>query len=423
MSITKSGPGRCLAILIGLCAVIPARAAEESIDLAQAEVIAVERDAALAVFGDKHDALMQSAIAESQLPDPQMRLAAQNFPTDSFDRDQEAMTQLIVGVRQAFPRGKSRHISRQKAETMASAEVALADDRRREVVHAVRLAWIEKAYLDGADATLAEQRIWFDRLEDAALASYASGARSQHELIRIAMEKDLLEEEAVRLQQAMLDQQAELARWLGSDASRVTIDGLPTLPSPPPRENAEVALSAHPLIAADLAVVGASELGVSLAEQSYRPGWALDLSYGFRDGRDNDGDSRPDFFSAMVLFDVPIFTKDRQDRRLAAASAGERQSRNRLRDRQRILRSRLDGNWSTWQRTRDRIDLFQDKVLPAAEANIEATRQAYRNDLVPIDEVVDAEKTLLQTRTRLLRIRADHARAQSGLLYLLGENR
>ncbi|MGI9264738.1 MAG: TolC family protein [Gammaproteobacteria bacterium] len=421
MSFFLRSARRCLSLIIAaLCSSI-AIADEHNLTLLEAERMALERDTALIGFDDRRAALMDEAVASSQLPDPQMRLAAQNFPTDSFDRDQEAMTQLIVGVRQAFPRGKSRHLGRQKMETMALAETALSRDRRREVVRSVRVAWTEKAYLKGALTALVAQQEWFDQLEQAAIASYASGARSQHELIRIAMERDLLEEESVRLRQASFDQDATLSRWIGVETGRLDVTGIPLLPAPPARSVSEAAISSHPLIEADLARVGASEIDVSLAEQAYRPGWALDLSYGFRDGRGVDGNSRPDFVSAMVLFDVPIFTRNRQDRRVSAASAEERQLRNLLTDKQRVLMGRLDAAWSRWERTGERIALFRTKVVPAAEANIEATHQAYRNDLVPFDDVVEAEKTLLQTRTRLLRIAADHATAQAELLYLAGD--
>ena len=45
----------------------------------------------------------QESIAESSLPDPKLKLGVMNLPTDSFDLEQEAMTQLQVGVIQAFP--------------------------------------------------------------------------------------------------------------------------------------------------------------------------------------------------------------------------------------------------------------------------------------------------------------------------------
>ena len=38
-----------------------------------------------------------------QLPDPKLKIGVMNLPLDSFERDQEAMTQLQLGLQQAFP--------------------------------------------------------------------------------------------------------------------------------------------------------------------------------------------------------------------------------------------------------------------------------------------------------------------------------
>ena len=65
--------------------------------------------------------------------------------------------------------------------------------------------------------------------------------------------------------------------------------------------------------------------------------------------------------------------------------------------------------------------MFSERIVPAATANVDATRQAYRNDVVPFDELVSAEKALLQARTRLLRLRTDRLLAQTEMLYLAGE--
>ena len=46
---------------------------------------------------------------------------------------------------------------------------------------------------------------------------------------------------------------------------------------------------------------------VELAEQAYKPGWALDLNYGYREGNLPSGEPRSDFVSVAVTVDLPIF--------------------------------------------------------------------------------------------------------------------
>ncbi len=396
-------------------------AADTPLTLAEAEDIAVARDGGLDSLHAEREALGESAVAAAELPDPQVRFGALNLPTDTFDLDQEPMTQLQVGLRQQFPRGSSRALERDRGEVMATVQEARARERERAVRRALRLAWIEHAWASGATALLDQQRVWFAQLEDAATAAYASGRRPQHELLRIAMERELLDERQVSLRQAALTTRAELARWLGQDADGALAEDLPGLPAGVAETIGAERVASHPLVEAARREVEASSLGVELMRQQYRPAWALDLAYGFRDGENPDGDDRADFLSAMVSFDVPLFTANRQDRRVASAAAEERGRRARLTDLQRDLLGRYEAAAARWDTLEERIEVFETRVVPSAEANVAATRQAYRNDIVPFDELVGAEKALLEAQTRLLRLRADRLIARAEMLYLTGD--
>ena len=281
----------------------------------------------------------------------------------------------------------------------------------------------KRGYTAEALAIVEQQQSWYRQLEEAVNAAYAAGGRRQNDLFRIAMERELLEEDEVRLRQTARTWDAELGRWLGADADRARIESLPDLSPPLPRETALNVLAEHPVLAADMRRVDAGKLGVELAKQQYRPSWALDLSYGVRDGEDAAGDSRPDFFSAMVSFELPIFPAHRQDRRVAAAVASELAVKSQLEDRQREIHRRFETAWSDYQSLEQRTELFEQRVLPAALANVESTRLAYQNDVVPFDEMVRSEESLLDTRLGLLRLRADRLAAVVELHYLTGDLR
>jgi outer membrane protein TolC len=411
-------------IVISLAVLLPSFPVfGEPLTLEAAESLAVARDAGAAGLEERSAALSESAVAEAQLPDPELRFGALNLPVDSFALDDEPMTQLLVGVRQRFPRGETRALKQAQAQSMSAVESAMARERKREVIRALRQAWIERGYTEEAMTIVQQQQSWFLQLEEAATAAYAAGGRRQNDLFRIAMERELLEEDAVRLRQMARTWDAELGRWLGAEADRATIERVPELPSPPPRERALEALVDHPALSAEIRRVDAGRLGVELAKQQYRPSWALDLSYGVRDGSDPSGDDRPDFFSAMISFELPIFPRERQDRRVAAAVAGELEMKSRLQDRQREIRRRFETAWANYESLGRRADLFEGRVLPSAVANVEATRLAYQNDVVLFDELVRAEKSLLDARMRLLRLRADRIVTAAELHYLTGDNR
>ena len=99
-------------------------------DLASVEAMALERDAGLADLSARADALAQRAVADAQLPDPKFKLGLSNFPTNTFDRRQEPMTQLELGVVQAFPSVGTLAHRGERAGSMAQAAKASIAQRR-----------------------------------------------------------------------------------------------------------------------------------------------------------------------------------------------------------------------------------------------------------------------------------------------------
>jgi outer membrane protein TolC len=417
MSLPSPGGARCLFIILVLAGLLPAA---HALELAEAEAIALQNDPVLRELDARRDAINAGAVASGQLPDPELRFGALNFPADDFERDQEPMTQLLVGFRQRFPRGDSRALTRERGEALASAENVLREERAHEVARAVRNAWFEARYQQESLGLIEEELAWYRQFGEVVEAAYAQGRRRQHELLRLALEQDQLEAEAVATRQALATWLAELERWAGPDARSANLAPSPVLPPVAPEVEDDIAVRNHPSVLATARRVDGASLGVEIARQSYRPAWAFDVSYGFRDGENANGKDRPDFVSAMISFDVPLFTRDRQDQRLAAASADEKAGRERLAEQVRALRLRLATARATERGISDRVALFDNEVIPAARANVDAVRQAYRNDLVPFDELVRAERMLLTARMQELRLLSDGLINRAELLYLTG---
>lgn len=413
-----AGRGRLIPALVAALAVWPSMAGAETLSLSQAEALALARDAGAAELDARRESLLEGAVAEAQLPDPELIAGAVNVPVDGFDLDAEDMTMLMLGLRQRFPAGDTRALSRQRMEAMAEASGAARAERRRQVVKALRTAWIEKAWHERALALVAAEQDWFEELSEAVTSAYATGRRRQDELIRIRLEADSLSEERVRLQESLVPWDAELARWLGDDAGRADVSGMPAVPAPPRREAARERLGSHPRLASIREDVQAQAVGVDLARQAYKPAWMLELNYGYR-GTGPMGD-RSDMVTAMLSFDLPLFTADRQDRRVAAARADERAVRSRLEDEARMLAAAFDAAWARRSRLADRIELYQEQILPGARNYVEATLFSYQNDLAPFDELVRAEQSLLESRVKHLRLEADRRIADAELAYLTG---
>ena len=143
-------------LLACLLAGIAAQAALAEPPLARSDQLAVgglsqDQAAALALatqpqFAAREDAmraLRENAVAAGELPDPKLSFGLQALPLDSFDFNQEAMTQAIVGVSQSIPGGAKRALNRERVGREAEQVAADLDATRRRVEREVRLAWLD----------------------------------------------------------------------------------------------------------------------------------------------------------------------------------------------------------------------------------------------------------------------------------------
>jgi outer membrane protein TolC len=167
----------------------------------------------------------------------------------------------------------------------------------------------------------------------------------------------------------------------------------------------------------------AGEKDVLLAKQSYKLSWMLDVTYGQREGKNMDGSDRADFLSAMVMFDLPLFTGNRQDKKLAASRLDLNSAQDRREDMKRSLQEMWNKNYARWQKLKSRQQQYQTHLLPKASENARAALFDYQNARSSFNALMRAQILELETRLQALRIAVDSKQVQADLLYLTGEEK
>ena len=109
----------------------------------QAVRIAQENDPWLDGSLLRQQAIEAQSLAAGALPDPTVSIGFANVPVDSFDFNQEPMTQAIVGVRQVFPRGDTRNLRSQQLLEASEQQPLMRLDRRAKVTVTVSQLWLE----------------------------------------------------------------------------------------------------------------------------------------------------------------------------------------------------------------------------------------------------------------------------------------
>lgn len=390
--------------------------------LAEAERLALDADFIIKQYNTRADSLNEIAIAEEQLPDPKAKFGVMNIPVDSFSRTQEPMTQLQFGVQQAFPRGDTLHYKRLRTEDMADVDKAKALEQEKKVLRSLRNSYLNLFLNVKTELILEQNRTLFTQLLDITQRQYAVGRDNQHDVLRAQLELALVDDRIAEIVGAKEIALAELSKWIGNDsAQRPLPESFPELSSFVSEEEIVSNLNFHPMIQMEDAVVNAKEKNIKIAEEQYKPGWMLDLTYGQRSGNNLDGSSRDDFASAMVMVDLPLFTDKRQDKRLSASKLEHQASQFARTDRLLELKRQVEKEHANWIRLGKRFELYETRALVDAEQNSESTLKAYQNDLTDFTTLMRARLTELNTQLDMLKIRVDRAKSQANLLYYTRE--
>lgn len=386
--------------------------------LAEAEDIAKASEPGQLALLAQADAMREQAVAAGQLPDPELRLGLANYPINGGSFSTEGMTQAQLGLRQAFPRGRSHGTEQFRAQ--AESYRKSADARGRDVLATVRIAWLEAYYSQRAWERVSESRPFFADLVTITRSMYAVGRKTQHDVLRAELELSRLDDRLIETGRSRSLAQAALSRWLGQDAYRPLAMKLPGWDKPPSIEDLRSRLMSHPSLAAAEAGVSAQQAAVRLAEEDKKPGWSMDLGYAYRDGFLPNGTPRSDFVSVSVSVGLPFFSKNRQDRRLAAAIGKRRAARQTQAELAARLGSELDAEHARWSDLSSRLVLYETRILKQSTRQAESALLAYQSDTGDFSDVMRGYIDDLNTRLEHIRLQVERAQSYATLANLGG---
>jgi len=392
-----------------------------SLSIAEAEQLALKEDYTLRAINARSQSMTELSVASEKLPDPQLKLGFANLPTDSFNLGQEPMTQSVIGLRQMFPRGQTRSLKSARITESVARNDANGDDRKQQLQLIVREQYTRIYLHQEREKILRQSLIVFTDLAEITRDYYASGRAHQQDVVQAQLELSRVEERLARIQQQQEQARARLAEWIGADAYRELDTQWPQINQPEAAQQIISDLPEHPRLRAWQHEIAKSRTSEEIARQAYKPGFAIDLAYGGRGGQNPDGSSRTDFLSVFVTMDIPLFTKNRQDRVLASSIADTSATQYARDDIYRSMKARVEENTATLLRERERLGLYEEFLLPQAEFNAEAAFEAYQDAVDDLTTLMRARIGEYELKLSHAALRADEIITRARLLYLQGE--
>jgi outer membrane protein TolC len=334
------------------------------------------------------------------LPDPVLSLNAMNMPTDSFDLDQEPMTQMQVAISQSFPfPGKRKLRSRVVGQQIEATDSMLAE-RRTAIVGDVRATWWQLMNHDRALQIVEQNKELMRDFVDIAQTKYRVGNGLQQDVLLAQLELSRLLDRELRLNGMRQGAQARLNALMGRPANwQITLPAappntvLPELPSE--AQLLQQAGSLRPLIAVQQDLVEAARIRLDLAEKDRYPDLKLGVGYGFRQGFDPlRMTDRSDLLTVMLSVDIPIFSGSKQSKEVEQRSHEVSRQNFRLQDTLRNVEAAVSRYVAEYQAASSQVALLETAIIPQAQQIVSSMLAGYQVNEVDFLNVVNTQITL-----------------------------
>lgn len=289
-------------------------------------------------------------------------------------------------------------------------------DQSRRLVFAQIHEWSVELFYNRRVAELYEQlQRLAEETSELARARLKARAAPEAEFIKADLERRELEFEAQQVSRSWSQLSERLAALLG--VSGISLERVlgelrefkDDLDLDKLRTRIE---DSHPAVQAAQAQVRAAESGLALAESSIYQDLGLSLAVGRNSAEDSN------FFDLGISVPLPIFQRN-QGRRLEARQDLQR-ALSELDYTRRQLAVGLTRAAVLEENARERLRLYRESLVPAAEKVFAQLREGYRVGRSSFLDCLDAQRTLARTRLALLESLRDAHLARINLWTIAG---
>ncbi len=371
--------------------------------------IALSQDGNRKQYFAQSQAMRETGIASATLMDPKLKVGFGGLPVDSFQFDEDPMTNISVGLMQQFERGDTLNLQQKKAGQQADALALQVQARELTVANSMTQLWLELGYQQNAESVIRQNRRLLVELENYVQTNYSIGKSEAQDLLNAQLQVSKLDEKLQANQQVQRRLISQLSEWLGSDwlgAQAIDSRALASqgvllatnqidwsvleskLATNVDSTKHYQLLMEHPLVKITDATISSNQTQVELAEQAYTPQFGVEVMYAHRQANNMAGEPASDLVSAYLTVDIPLFTGNRQDKNLSAAQyqvgAAKSQKDTLLSQMNAQVNALLVDRSNLIQR----LERYQSTLLPQTSARISAVERGYQNNTAQFNDVI-----------------------------------
>lgn len=394
--------------------------AAQPLSLAETISLATQNQPLLQSLDDAAASSRQAAIAEGQLPDPKVKFGIINLPvttSDALRYNRDDQTMVNIGISQEVVPLKKREIASNLMSAEADQFLTEQQAMARTIERDVALAWLD-VYEAQRKSELYQRVIDDMKAERKILAAgVSSGGAKSSDVLRMDTDVSMTNEKLIFSKRDERKARAALSRWIGTAASRSIASELPVMTNSLARDEINNELEKHPLLKNAYQTEKVAQLDVDSAQANLQRNWGWEVGYG---KRFND---RSDMLTFQVSIDLQLDKANRQDRRTAEKLLLIEKARKLTEDRRRELQSELQSAEADAEAAEGRENEHLTSLIPNAQAKLSLAQAGYSTGSVPLSEVWQARRDVIEIQLDHWTILTDRQRAAVKIGYLINDSR
>ncbi len=384
--------------------------------------IALENNPALREAQDQIRVSQEIPSQAGSLDDPVLRFALKNLPVDTFAFDQEPVTQKEIVISQKLPFPGKLGLRTEMAQKNVDIAEENLEELKHSVIRQVKQSYFELCFVLAAIDITRQNKTLLEQFVTITESKYSVGKGLQQDVLKAQVELSKIRDELIKLDKLKESEKAKLNSLM---------DLMPQAPLTIPHgiaktsftykiEELQALAEKHRPILEEFRLQKERYLvSRKLAEKEYYPNFNVGFKYGQRE--DGAFQDRPDFVSAFVGINIPLWHKTKQSRKVAeqgyrvqVAQEGFHKAKNRIFLR---IKELMDEE----KRGTETLQLIGKGILPQARQSLESAIAGYGVDKVDFLTLLDNQVTLLRWETQYHQELTDYEKNLAELEQVVGK--
>jgi len=424
-----------------------AQSEDETLKLDQLIDEALKNNPELKAARSRADAYRERPPQVSSLEDPRITLGFSNLPVDDFDFNKQDMTQKVISLSQEVPLPGILSLKKESATQEAYAMEKKAKELALILIKRIKKAYYDLYFLNEAIAITEANRRLLEKFVEITKTKYSVGRGMQQDVLKAQVELSKMVEKIIDLDQRKATIKAELNTFLNRPPEI-------SLPDPPDVKKTaftysldtlqKLAEGNRPALKDVEHLIKSREAAYQLAKKDYLPSLMFTASYGQRDNRlrsrpvratvtpvgggsnevsvlsatDRD---RPDFFSFMVGFKVPLWFHSKQSRKVKENLTLISEAKARREALKNGIFFGIKDIFEKERRGSKLIELYQNEIIPQAKASLDSAMAGYEVGNVDFITLLDNQLTLFNYRLSYHQVLTDYQKDLAELEAVVGK--